>query len=86
MFDIKARLDQYLTSEPDDDYTPWFEQLCEHLSEPLCRWDDERSNDPTCSDEFDALTGALYQAGIDPIPAAQIVNKAFSVFEKFKWI
>lgn len=76
-------LDKYLTTEPDNGWDAYCESVCDQLSEPVCDWDDAANNNPCCSDEFTALLEVMFNAGIQPDVAVMIVNKSFTLFDKW---
>jgi len=75
MGDWKQSLDRYLTTEPEDNFTPWVEKVVEAFSEEFYEANEDWIEEPDglCNNWLNQLFGE------DPEVAARLIEKAFMV-------
>lgn len=73
-------LDRYLTSEPQDDFTPFCEALEDNLKEVLWeKLEQERGSAWTKNQraQIDIIEERLFMKGVEPNRAAKIVTRIY---------
>lgn len=69
MNDFQKSLDRYLTSEPEDHYTSWYEQMSEFISaEFYHRYEDQIE---TYGSSMDKVIYSFFVDGLSPQEAAE---------------
>jgi hypothetical protein len=77
--DWKTSLDRYLTTEPDDGYTEWCEdvlgnQISERFYNQNEKWIDESNG------QCNKWLNKLFNRGIDTPEAAKIIERTFNIY------
>ncbi len=77
--DWKASLDRYLTTEPEDDFTPYVEAICNYVPEEFYNqhesWFDEYDG------ECNRLLSLCFSEGIEPKQAARFIETIYQIFK-----
>ena len=77
----KQSLDKYLTTEPDDGFSDWVEELIDkHITEYFYKENEEWLDEPNglCN----IWLNKLFNKGFEPIKAAEILERAYNLHFK----
>lgn len=71
----KTGLDKYLTTEPEDNFTPYCEQVLEHI--PDATFNANETLLTSCTGYANTVLNKLYDKGYEPQRAAAIMNRLY---------
>lgn len=75
--DWRVSLDRYLTTEPEDNYTPWIEEVYNNVSEQFIQQIEK--DDFIDSRIEDMWLNYLYDKGYSPKQAGSLIEKAYQL-------
>jgi hypothetical protein len=75
----KQSLDRYLTTEPEDYFTPYCESVVDKLSDDFYEWHDGWLNEH--DGECNKLLSFLFSECIEPSQAAKFIEAIYKIFK-----